>query len=264
MKREIKNLIGLERITEFIKIVLASGLLKNDKPLSMILKADVSSGKTTAIKQFRDNKSIEIITDLTAWGIIDKYQEKLKNREIKHFIVPDFLNALARRNTTTEPMLTFINASCEDGLFPSHTYGTDIKEYIEPFGWILCLTNKGYERKKKKLIGMGFENRFFIVSHKYSQETIDKILENIINEDIFTIPNIKIPSISKGKIKGNPEIFKKLEIFSRLLIKEGASEILRTQRKLQTFLKASALLRKDDKVTEKDLNKLEELIDLIK
>lgn len=264
MKKVTKVLIGLERVTEFIKIILASGLLKNEKPLSIILKADVSSGKTTAIKQFKDNKTIEIITDLTAWGIITKYQGKLRNQEIKHFIVPDFLNALSRRKTTTEPLLTFINASCEDGLFPSKTFGCEIQEYIEPFGWILCLTNEGYEIKKKKLIGMGFENRFFIVSHKYSQETIDKILTNIIDEDIFTIPNIKISDYSKRKIKGDKVIFRKLETYSKLLVKEGASEILRIQRKLQTFLKASALLRKDDKVTEKDLNKLEELIDLIK
>jgi hypothetical protein len=49
-----------------------------------------------------------------------------------------------------------------------------------------------------------------------------------------------------------------------LLCKNDGSEILRMQRKLQTFLKASALLRGDNKVTEKDLVKLEELMDLIK
>jgi len=258
------HLKGLEKITEFIKIVLASGYVKNEKPLSLVLIAPVSSGKTTAIKQFKGNKNVVISTDTTTWGILEKYQEKLKNGEIRHIIIPDLLNILARRETTVQTFLLFVNASSEDGIFPSKTYALEVKEFIEPFGWILCLTNDAYKRKQKALRGMGFESRFLNVSYKYSLETIQRILKGIIEEEKFVIPTIKFKNPkSKKVIKGNIKIFEELLTFSKLLCKNGNSEILRMQRKLQTFLKSNAFLRGDDKVTQKDLDKLKELIDLI-
>ena len=259
------HLTGLEKITEFIKVVLASGYLKNEKPLSLVLVAPVSSGKTTAIKQFQKNPNVVISTDTTTWGILNKYQDKLRTGEIRHIIIPDLLNVLARRETTVQTFLLFVNASSEDGIFPSKTYAIDVQSFIEPFGWILCLTTDAYKRKKANLQGIGFESRFLNVTYKYSMETIQKILTNIIEEEKFVIPQIKITNYkSKKNIKGNKKIFKELLTFSQLLCKNGNSEILRMQRKLQTFLKACAFLRKDNKVTEKDLEKLKTLITLIK
>ena len=257
-------LIGLEKVTELIKIILASGYLKNEKPLSLILVAPISSGKTTAIKQFQKNPNVQISTDTTAWGILKNYQDKLRSGELRHIIIPDLLNALARKETTVKTFLLFINASCEDGIFPSRTYSFEVAEFIQPFGWILCLTNDAYKKKSLTLKGIGFESRFLKVDYKYSLEVIQQILKKIIEEEKFVIPEIKIQSYrNKKEIKGNTEIFKKLLTYSKLLTKDGDSEILRMQRKLQTFLKASALLRKDNKVTIKDLEKLEKLIDLI-
>lgn len=264
-KKIVKNLYGLERLTEFIKIILASSYVDGEKPLSLMIVAPVSSGKTTAIKQFSKNPNISIMTDLTAYGVLAKSQDQLRTGKIRHIIIPDFLNALARKKTSVETLLMFINASSEDGLFPSKTFAFQITDYIEPFGWILCLTEDGFEKKKNLLTGIGFVSRFFIIKHKYSLETIQKILQNIINEDKFVIPEIKITDYKiKKKILGNNEIFKKLEPYSKVLCKDNPAEILRMQRKLQTFLKASALLRKDNKVNERDLKKLEDLIDLIK
>ena len=258
------HLNGLEKITEFIKIVLASGYLKNEKPLSLILIAPISSGKTTAINQFQKNPNVTISTDTTAWGILNKYQNKLKSGELRHIIIPDLLSVLARRETSVQTFLLFVNASCEDGIFPSKTYAIEVNEFIQPFGWILCLTEDAYKKKSANLKGMGFESRFLKVSYKYSLETIQRILKGIIEEEKFVIPEIKITNYKTKKlIKGNSKIFQELLVFSKLLCNNGDSEILRMQRKLQTFLKASAFLRKDNHVTTKDLDKLKDLIDMI-
>jgi len=124
------RLKGLEKITEFLKVVFASGNI-DEKPLSLILVAPVSSGKTTTIKQFQGNKSILITTDSTAWGILSKYQNKLVSNELKHIIIPDLHSALARRKTTADQLILFINNTSEDGLFPSMTYGMTINEFIK-------------------------------------------------------------------------------------------------------------------------------------
>jgi len=261
------NLRGLEKITEFLKIIFESGNIddKIDKPLSVILIAPVSSGKTTAIKQFKNNKNILITTDSTAYGILKKYENSLKNSEIKHIIIPDLHSALARKKTTAEQLILFINNSSEDGIFPSQTYGMSINNYIKPFGWILCLTTEGFKRKFKFLKEIGFISRFFVIEYKYDLSQIQLIIENIINEKDIEIPDIKINSMkTRKKIRGNPKVFRELIVYSKILCKEGDSEILRMQKKLQTFLKANASLNKRKQVTNEDLNKLKELIDLIK
>lgn len=259
-----KTLKGLEKITEFLKIIFASGNI-DDKPLSCLLIAPVSSGKTTAIKQFQNNKKLRIETDSTAYGILKEHKNELELGEISHFVIPDLLNALARRKSTAEQLILFINASSEDGLFPSHTYGMDINKFIAPFGWVLCLTTTGYEKKKRFLKEIGFVSRFFVLEYRYSLEQIQEILKNVIAESHLKMPEILIKSRKgKQKIDGDEEIFNKLIPYSKLLCRESDSEIIRMQKKLQTFLKANAFLRNDTKVNEEDLKKLEELIDLIK
>jgi hypothetical protein len=259
-----KKLEGLEKITELLKIIFASGNI-DEKPLSCMLVAPVSSGKTISIKQFKKNKNILITTDSTAYGVLKNYQNMLKNSEIRHIIIPDLLNALARKKTTADQLILFINASSEDGLFPSHTYGMDINQFIDPFGWVLCITKDGYEKKEKFFKEIGFISRFLIVEYNYSQAQISKILENVINEINIEIPDIKLKGGRIRKhIEGNIEIFKELVYYSRLLCRESESEVIRMQKKLQTFLKSSAYLRGDNQVTKEDLDKLKDLINLIK
>lgn len=261
------KLIGLEKITEFMKIVFASGYVENEKPISTIMQAPYGSGKTTTVKQFRGNGNIKILTDVTAYGILSKYQNELRTRTITHIIMPDLLNALSRRKTTVETLLLFINASSEDGIFPSETYNIKVNEYIPPFGWILCITDDAYERKKRFLHEVGLENRFFIVHHKYSVETVNKILSEIINEDQYTIPDLKLKPYRKKKfIKGNKAIFEELVAYSKLLCKDprNEAEVLRIQRLLQAFLKSSALLRGDNQVRKDDLDKFKDLIELLR
>ncbi|RLG11107.1 hypothetical protein DRN69_08205, partial [Candidatus Pacearchaeota archaeon] len=237
-----KSLKGLEKITEILKIVFASGNI-DDKPLSVMLIAPVGSGKTTAIKQFQNNKNILITTDSTAWGILKKYQKELKNGEIRHIVIPDLHSALSRRKTTADQLILFINNSSEDGIFPSKTYGIQIDDFIEPFGWILCLTTEGFKRKYKFLKEVGFINRFFIVKYEYSLEQLKTILNEIIKETTLKIPNLKLKQRRKRcKIEGNKEIFNDLIPYSKLLCRNNNSEILRTQRRLQTFLKSNAYL----------------------
>lgn len=262
------ELKGLEKVTEFIKIVLASGFLSDDKPLSLLLVAPVSSGKTTAIKQFKNNKNLVILSDLTAYGVLETYQKELENGEIRHILIPDLLNVIVRKKNTVEQLLMFINSSSEDGLFPSRTYSIEIKNYIKPFGWVICVTEDAYKKKKRFLDAVGFTSRFLTIHHKYSMEQVQEILERISNEEKFDLPSI-IFKDKKNKIKvsGNPVIFKELQTYSKLLCKNGTTEVIRIQRQLQTFLKACAYLRdgtKNSRVLKEDLDKLRDLIEILK
>jgi hypothetical protein len=260
-----QKLEGLEKITEFLRIALNSGFVDGEKPMSVLIVAPVSNGKTTVVKQFISNKNIVMTTDTTAYGMLEKYSKQLKNREIRHIIIPDLLNAVSRKKTTVDTFLLFINASSEDGIFPSKTFAYEVTDFIDPFGWVLCVTKEAYEYRKKFFKSVGFLSRFFILNYKYDISTINRILENIITEESLNIPSIKLQQRKKAKkIKGNSEVFRKLNVYAKLMSDEEDGSILRMQRKLQVFCKACAYTRGGDTVTNEDLKKVEELLELIK
>lgn len=267
-RKMTEKLKELERITEFLQICLNSASIKDEKPIPVMLVSPVSNGKTTAVKQFKNNKNVLITTDSTAYGILKNYEKQLQNAEISYIIVPDLLTMLAKKKVTADSFILFVNNSSEDGIFPSKSYGIEIKDYIEPFGWIICITEEAYQRKLKFLDNIGFTSRFLILKHRYTKEQIEVILKRIIAEEtkLNHIPNVKIiQSKRKVEIAGNAEIFEKALVYSKLLTKtDNPAEILRIQRLIQTFLKASALTDNRREVSQADLTRLEKLIDLIK
>lgn len=262
-KKRVEKLYGLEKVTKFLQIIFNSGNITGEKPISVLIVAPVSNGKTTATKQFYSNEQLKVVTDGTAYGILKKYEKDLREKKIRYFIIPDLLNFLARRKTTTETFILFVNASSEDGINESITYAYEVKERIEPFGWVCCVTEEAYMRKKNLFDKIGLSSRFLKLHYKYSLDTINAIVQKIILEKKQEIPKIKLQKKFR-KIKGNKEVFEKAYTFSKLLCDGKEAETIRIQKNLQTFLKASAYTRNDDKVTNEDLKILEELIELIK
>lgn len=255
-------MIGLEKVTKFLEIVFNSGNLKGEKPLSVLIVAPVSNGKTTATKQFYSNPQIKVITDCTAYGILKNYETDLRDKKIRHIVIPDLLNPLSRKKTSVDSFIMFVNASSEDGIEESKTYAYEVKKPIAPFGWVACVTKKMYLKKKEQLERIGLSSRFLIVNYSYSIEVINKIIQNIIQEKNIKIPKIKLKKQLKT-ILGNEEIFNRAYTFSKLICANEA-ESIRVQKNLQTFLKSSAYTRGDNKVNEKDLLILEEVVELIK
>lgn len=264
-KKEQKKLIGLEKMTEFLEIVFNSGNIIGEKPISLMIIAPVSNGKTTLVKQFYKNEHIKPFTDVTAYGILKGYERELRERKIRHIIIPDFLNVLVRRKTSVESLIMFINSSSEEGIEESKTYGFDIKEPIPPFGWILCMTKTAYDDKKKFLDGIGFSSRFIKISYNYSIDTINAILEKIITGEKQTIPNLKVAYHKKQKdISANEDINRRIKLFANLLNKGSEAEGIRLQKLLQTLLKSSAYQRGSNKVEETDLTRIENLLEVMK
>lgn len=258
------ELFGLEKVTEFLKIIFNSGKLKGVKPLSVIMTAPVSNGKTTSVLQFTNNPAVKILGDCTAYGVLKAFTKELETQEVRHIIIPDLLNVLVRRKSTVEQLIMFINASSEEGLSPSSTYGIEIRHKIPPFGWVLCVTREGYKKKKSFFDTVGFSSRFLRIDYNYDMATINKIVDNIINEKDVDIPDIKLKNKGFKRIHSNIKLFKDLHFITRFLCPDNKAERIRLQRNFQTFLKAAAYTRGSDKVEEADLNKLKDLVELIK
>jgi hypothetical protein len=64
-------MVSVEPIETIIKTVLASGRLKDERPLSCIIVAPVECGKTSIIRKYcLKAENVFYTTDATAYGII--------------------------------------------------------------------------------------------------------------------------------------------------------------------------------------------------
>lgn len=62
--------------------------IKNEKPLSLLIVAKPESGKSSAMKQYRENKGIAYLTDCTAYGLTRDVLPKIVTGEIKNYYDP--------------------------------------------------------------------------------------------------------------------------------------------------------------------------------
>jgi hypothetical protein len=90
------EMVGTERLELVIELVLWSGCLKNERPLSLLIIARPESGKSGLVLKYRENgPGVVVLTDCTAWGIQRHFLNAMKSKAIHHIIIPDLLTPLS-------------------------------------------------------------------------------------------------------------------------------------------------------------------------
>lgn len=238
-------MIGVNDILKIVKLVLLSGYLKKQKPLSLLLIGEVGSGKTEITTNFKSSR-IVVIGDLSKSGV---YSEVMKNKSLKHIVIPDFLKITNRRRATAQDLITTLNSATEEGLTRSALYRQDLNFKGKTIGLITSTTKASYSQHYKEWKSIGFLSRMIICSFSYNNETHKKIMQYIQTEKYL---DDELKQSLKGytniDVKSNFELNQQLEKLSR--------NKYRTQKQLQTMAKSHAILRKDNNVRQQDIDEI--------
>ena len=98
------QLINTEPLKKVIECTLISPYIKDEKPISLLIVAKAESGKTTAMKMYRENKGVVYLTDCTAYGITRDILPKIVSGEIKTIMIPDLITPLSKSTKTSLPI----------------------------------------------------------------------------------------------------------------------------------------------------------------
>ena len=259
-------MIGVEKLTEIVELVLMSGYLKNEKPLSLLVVADAESGKTEVLKKFAFSNGVCYLTDVTAHGITKEVLPKIENGLVKHIIIPDLLKPLSRRQDTVSGLITFLNALIEEGVADISTYAQGMtyrKEHLR-CGLISAITRDALIDKRHQWTSIGFLSRALPFSFRYPPTKVVEIFDYILDggyksetmQKIKTYKNLKEVTISKDMAK---KLLPHTYSFSQANKVYG----FRFQRCLQVLAQANALKNDRKKVTVKDINKVVSFMDWI-
>lgn len=256
-----QELLHINQLKTMIECAIISPFVKNEKPISLMIIAKAESGKTSTIKMYATkNKSVEYMTDCTAYGIQSKILPRIEQGEIRTLMIADFLTPICKAHKTKMAFIGFLNNLIEEGIARIETYN---------FQWdrpakanvITAVTDEAIKDGRHEWAKLGFLSRFIIFSYSYSLSAVIEIL-NAYSRHGLTINHIKIHTPRKEvDIQLNPLIADKLNPIAVKIGEQFNLYGLRAKINLRSLLKAIAYRNGRTFVTEQDFQELLELTD---
>jgi hypothetical protein len=244
------HLIGVEDLQEIVKLIVASGFLKDYKPLSLLLVGKVGHGKTEIISSF-SSKNIVFLTDLSSTGVY----KILENPKITHIIIADFTKVTMKARQTSKNLMTTLNSAMEEGLSKQELKGTSNDLKGRNVGIITSTTQASFSQNKKGMEDFGLTSRFVIVSFDYSDKTSLDIMDSIYKSEYLQLQYKGIQlknnggtSIAKTKVIISEDMAKQLNQLNH--------NAFRTQKQMQTLACCNALVNHRKEVIQEDVDKI--------
>lgn len=235
-----------EDIKKIVKLSYISAFLKGEKPINLMLLAPAENGKTHFLLSFF-SKFSKILSDLSFAGLIKILQE---DKKFKTIVIPDFLKITGKKQSTKQNLLTLLNAYLEEGIYKISLGNREEINFNGRTGSIMTATTReSFKQNRRAWDGMGFSSRFLLVSYKYSQDTVDKIIRMLAQETKRKTKPERI--VAKNQVVTATE-----EINLRLREIGGG---LRMFQILMVMAKANALSEGRDKVLVKDVDEVKRL-----
>lgn len=267
-------LIEVEPLTDIIKLTLQTAYLKHlDTPVNLLLIAKPESAKTKALTKFKI-KGTYTTNNITQSVIASKIFPMIENRGVKHIIIPDILNAIGNDRRTSKATINLFKSLIEEGITSLDQFNIRTHKVYNPpikCGLITAITSESYHGYYNPLMHrteggikhywrrIGMLSRLIPFSYEYKISKILKIFEFIQNEEHEQKTMVEKIKRRKTEIKGDKELFKKLELVSIKVGTKIGCYGIRLQKALQYLAKANALLNGRIEVAGEDINKVLEL-----
>lgn len=184
-------LINIEPLKKIIECAIISPYIKEEKPISLLIVAKAESGKTSAMKMYRENKGIIYLSDCTAYGITRDVLPKIVSGEIKTIMIPDLITPLAKQTKTRQGFVAFLNNLVEEGVAKMTSYATSWNKDANA-NVITAVTDQELKDSRHNWAKIGFLSRFILFSYSYNEPTVNLILNSY---------SVNPPPIKKLKLK---------------------------------------------------------------
>lgn len=282
-------MIKLDSVLDIVESAIWTGVIADEKPLSIMLIASVGSGKSEVLrKTYKPPKIVEVwtentdkdggkhkevrievshigsvlyTTDTTPYTLYHRYGELLKSGQIKHIVIPDFLTILTKSIDVMPATVGFYNSLIEEGICRIESKHSDfITDIPVKIGLITAVSYQDYvERSRKQNWGaMGFLSRVLPVSFRYSNDTKGEILASTFlrqyrDERDF---DLKLPTTPIAvRI---PEEYKESVIKFSYSLRDISDEVgARRLRQIMSLMMGNALKNGRDVVTQEDVDKIQ-------
>ena len=273
-------MIKTGKMLNLLELVVWSGHVAGEQPVSALVTAPPEAGKTEIIMKFAGNKGCVALTDVTAYGIMRDYGQLIINKEVRHIIIPDMVKPMSRGKDTVHTLIAFLNSLIEEGVLRVSTYAEKIgapspgiNTQAQPIpvqcGLIATLAKDILEDGRHHWSRMGFMSRLLPISYDYGITTKMEIQQSIARRDYQgdTPINLNLPKIDVAVKLDLPQGNELMALTNTLISvgKNSAGRVygFRLQKHLQRLAMASAIKDGRDIVLQKDVDLVKDLSSVI-
>jgi hypothetical protein len=268
-------MIGIDTILGLLELVVLSGHIRGEQPVSALVTAPPEAGKTTMVMKFVTNEGLVVLTDCTAYGIMYDYGELITQGRIKHLVIPDLIRPMSRGKDTVHSLVAFLNALIEEGVVSISTYaehvgvqnqGNSVQLAVR-CGLITTMAQGVLLDGRHHWARMGFMSRLLPISYTYNASTQLDIHMAIANRDYLSDTPIRLnlPTEDVEIRLQSPQTDELITLASGLnsiITSTNNPERVygfRLQKHLQRLAMASALKHGRDIVSQDDVDYLRSL-----
>jgi len=269
--------IGINTILQLLELVVVTGHIRGERPVSVLVTAPPEAGKTSMVMKFAQNQGLVVLTDCTAFGIMRDYGQSIAQGRVKHLLIPDLIKPMSRGKDTVHSLVAFLNALVEEGVVSISTYAEKIGVQAQGSpaqnrlpvrcGLITTMAQGILLDGRHHWARMGFMSRLLPISYTYNAGTQLAIHRAIASREYLSdtpIPlNLPTEDVEIGLQSPQTDAL--------ITLASGLNSILssvnnpervygfRLQRHLQALAMASALKHGRDTVTQEDVDYLRSL-----
>jgi hypothetical protein len=260
VEQERDTLVNIEPLRKTVECALISSYIKNEKPLSLLIVAKAESGKTSIMKQYRQNEGVAYVSDCTAYGLTRDILPKMVSSEIRTLMIPDLITPLSKSHKTRQGFIAFLNNLIEEGIVKITSYATIWDKEVKA-NLITAITDEALQDGRHDWAKMGFLSRLIVFSYSYSISTIVKILSYYSGHGLF-FKNAKFKMPRKeADIELSAEIADKLDPIAMKIGEQFEVYGIRAKINFRSLLKSLAVRNQKKIVTDKEFQEFLELAD---
>lgn len=248
-----ESLLQMNVLMDFIKLIIWTGQLPDERPASCIMVAPPGAGKTTVLQSLGCEQAM-FVTDLTSrpLGGIVTGSDKLT-----HILLGDFLALFGHKESTVKLTLQTVARLTGESLEMNPWTGAAIPP--RQMGLITAIPPDDFEKRtiSKHFNSGGFASRFMVIKYTYKPSTIAAI-HRFIAENKYSNNSVK-PFAIQNPGKWNVEVPAKIAT----LIKDFGQSIskdelgFRVHRHLRSLVKADARRNNEKVVKMENFNRVE-------
>jgi len=275
-------MIGTDTIIKLLELVVLSGHIKGEQPVSVLVTAPVEAGKTEIVMKYSQVSGCVALTDVTAYGIMRDYGQSIIAGKVRHLIIPDMIKPMSRGRDTVHSLIAFFNTLIEEGVLRISTYaerigapsdGISLETPQIPVrcGLIATMAQDVLLDGRHHWSRMGFMSRMLPISYTYNASTQLGIHRSIANRAYLSDTPIQL-SLPSEDVEIRLESPQASDIIT---LASGLTSIItssnnpervygfRLQKDLQRLVMASALKEGRDTVAQADVDYVSSLVSCI-
>lgn len=221
---------------DFLKLVIWTGQLPDERPASCLIVAPAGAGKTTVLGSLQCEQAM-FITDLTSRGLGPIVTGSDK---ITHLLLGDFLSIFGHRDSTVKLTLQTVARLTGESLEVNPWSGAAMPP--RQMGLITAIPPEDFEKRNisKHFNSGGFASRFIVIRYSYKPSTVAAIHRFIAANKYSEngAKPFKLDNPGKWRVDVPARISSMIKDFGQTIMQDELG--FRVHRHLRSLVKADA------------------------